>query len=309
MANSNAVGSGAPRTGRGASLRAGWQRMLLALSLVAAGVAVMAFAPMQSRAASAFVGPSTYYLGLGDSLAFGYEPNLDWSHGYVQQWYTNLKSHGVTSLTNYGCNGETSSTFINGGCPYWYLRHNQYSGSQLNAAVNFIKGHAGHVSPVSLDMGANDVLPDISSSCTVSSKWTTDLATMDTNLSQTILPKLINALKNSSGAVTGDLVMMNYYNPFAIKCANYPAVVADMATVNSHLANDWTAGWQNAGFSAPPYGLADVYTAFGGSNQAVCTDTWMCSSYADIHATGGQSGEPGNGYGAIAGAFQSLTGY
>jgi hypothetical protein len=211
-------------------------------------------------------------------LAFGYEPDFDWSHGYVQQWYTNLQSHGAKSLTNYGCNGEKTATFINGGCPYWYLRHNQYLGSQLSAAVSFIKGHAGAVSPVSLDMGANDVLPDINTStCTVSSTWEPDLTAMNTNLSSKILPPLIGALTNSSGHVTGDLVMMNYYNPFFNKCPNDSSYVSEL---NSDLAADWTSGWQNAGFSAAPYPLADVFSAFGGvTTQNDCSVTWICSSY------------------------------
>jgi hypothetical protein len=38
--------------------------------------------------------------------------------------------------------------------------HNFYTGLQLKAAVSYITGHAGTVSPVSLDIGANDLLPD-----------------------------------------------------------------------------------------------------------------------------------------------------
>ncbi|HEX8982691.1 MAG TPA: hypothetical protein VF792_07975 [Ktedonobacterales bacterium] len=278
-----------------------------AVTILSLAFSAVAFSG-RAHASTPFVGVKPYYLGLGDSLAFGYQPNLDWSHGYVYQWYPDLQKHGSTSRTDYGCNGEKTATMINGGCPYAYALHNAYTGPQLTAAVNFIKAHPGAVSPVSLDMGANDVLPDINSStCVVSSTWESDLATMDKNLSATILPQLITALKNSSGQVTGDLVMMNYYNPYFTKC---PADASYTTELNSHLANDWTLGWQNAGFSAAPYALADVYTAFGGSTtQNDCTNTWMCSSYADIHATGGQSGEPGNGYSVITGAFESLTGY
>ncbi|HLZ23507.1 MAG TPA: hypothetical protein VKQ30_15445 [Ktedonobacterales bacterium] len=301
----------APRATRSVRQWLGRRLVHLGLaSLVAAIIIAAAGTLLVSRASASasFVGAKYYYLGLGDSLAFGYEPNLDWSHGYVQQWYPNLHKHGSMSLTNYGCNGEKTSTFINGGCPFAYALHNYYIGSQLSAAVKFITSHPGSVSPVSLDMGANDVLPDISTStCTVSSNWASDLATMDSNLSGTILPRLINALKNSSGQVTGDLVMMNYYNPFQSQCPGDTQYITEM---NAHLAADWTAGWQNAGFAGAPYALADVYSAFGGTtSQHDCTYTWMCSIYHDIHATGGQSGEPGNGYGAITGAFETLTGY
>lgn len=284
-----------------------WTRLGAALAIVLIGMTVMAFAPAHTKG-SGTIGVKTYYLGLGDSLAFGYEPNLDWSHGYVQKWYSDLQKHGSKSLTNYGCNGEKTSTFISGGCPYAYALHNYYLGSQLSAALRFISGHPGSVSPVSLDMGANDVLPDINTStCTVSTNWESDLATMDSNLSGTILPKLITALKNSSGQMTGDLVMMNYYNPFQTQC---PGDTQYITELNAHLAADWAAGWQNAGFAAAPYSLADVYTAFGGTTtQNDCANTWMCTIYHDIHATGGQSGEPGNGYGVITGAFETLMGY
>jgi lysophospholipase L1-like esterase len=284
------------------------RRFGLASLVVLVAVAVFAFLPGRLSATGSFVGPKYYYLGLGDSLAFGYQPNLDWSHGYVYQFYSNLQAHGSKSRTDYGCNGEKSTTFIKGGCPYAYALHNYYFGSQLNAALSFLKNHAGNVSPVTLDMGANDVLPDINSStCQVSSSWESDLATMNTNLTGTILPKLISALKNSSGQLTGDLVMMNYYNPFANKC---PADASYTTELNNDLATDWNAAWAAQGFSPPPHGLVDVYTAFannpppptGDGVQNVCTNTWMCSSSADIHATTA-------GYGVIAGAFESLTGY
>lgn len=266
----------------------------LALTLIASLFLAPSVAHAARPGASALVGPKTYYLALGDSLAFGYQPNLDFSHSYPAQWYgSNLSKHHVRSYTNYGCNGETSGTFINGGCPYSYLLHNYYAGAQLNAAISFIKGHAGKVSPVSLDIGANDLLPDINAStCAISSTWATDLATLDTNLTQTILPKLVAAL-TVNGVRTGDLVMMNYYDPYQNIC---PASLAYVQTLNQHLASD------AAQFNVP---VSDVYTAFGGSttpNPNICAYTWMCSVYQNIHATT-------TGYGVIANTFAKTTGY
>jgi lysophospholipase L1-like esterase len=271
------------------------RRVLLAILIVIALLLALAFIPDHAHASGSFVGPKTRYLALGDSLAFGFQPDLDWSHGYAQQWYNNdLKNHGVSSFTNYGCNGETSYTFINGGCPYAYALHNYYLGSQLNAAVSYLKYYSGKVSPVTLDIGANDLLPDINvSNCTVSSSWESDLANVDTRLTGTILPKLVAAMTNSSGARTGDLLMMNYYDPFQNACPNSLAYVQEL---NSHLAVD------AAQFNVP---VADVMTAFGGTatpNPNTCNYTWMCSVFHDIHATD-------TGYGVIAGAYKSLTGY
>jgi lysophospholipase L1-like esterase len=260
--------------------------------LISVLVTPSAFA--RSRSTVTLVGPKYYYLALGDSLAFGYQPNLDFSHSYPQQWYSsNLSKKGSKSYTNYGCNGETSNTMIKGGCPYAYLLHNYYLGSQLNAAVSFIKARSGKVSPVSLDMGANDLLPDINSSnCTVTSSWSTDLANLDTNMTTIILPKLTAAL-TVNGVRTGDLVMMNYYDPYQNVCPNSLSYVQ---TLNQHLAND------AAQFNVP---VSDVYTTFGGSttpNPNICTDTWMCSIYTNIHATT-------TGYGVIANTFGSTSGY
>ncbi|HEX9037033.1 MAG TPA: SGNH/GDSL hydrolase family protein [Ktedonobacterales bacterium] len=267
--------------------------MALALALMAS----MSFAPAAFAARprpAALVGTKPYYLALGDSLAFGYQPNLDFSHSYPQQWYSSdLSKHHVKSYTNLGCNGETSNTFINGGCPYAYLLHTYYLGAQLNAALSFINAHSGQVSPVSLDIGANDLLPDINSSnCSVSSSWSTDLTNLDTNLTKTILPKLVAAL-TVNGARTGDLVMMNYYDPYQNVCPNSLSYVQ---TLNQHLASD------AAQFNVP---VSDVYTAFGGSttpNPNICTYTWMCSIYTNIHATT-------SGYGVIANTLASTTGY
>ena len=121
---------------------------LAAFSLMVALVVSLFLTPSVVHAAPAstspLVGPKSYYLALGDSLAFGYQPNFSFSHSYPAQWYSNnLSKHNVKSYTNYGCNGETSATFVNGGCPYSYLLHNYYAGSQLNAAVKFIKAHPG----------------------------------------------------------------------------------------------------------------------------------------------------------------------
>ena len=268
--------------------------------LVAVALAALLLAP-PAHAAGGLVGPKAYYLALGDSLAFGYQPNFDWTHGYADQWYADLRERGTRSYTNYGCNGESSTTFIHGGCPYAGLFRSPYAGPQLAAAVAFLKAHPGKVSPVSLDLGANDLLGDLDpSTCTVSSTWDADLATLDRNLTETILPQLTAALTNRHGVRTGDLVMMNYYDPWQNQCPNTLAFVQEL---NQHLAAD------AAQFGVP---IADVFAAFGGAatpNPTICTYTWMCSAFRDIHATGGGVGEPGNGYGAIAGAFRRAAGY
>lgn len=271
-----------------------YQRIVVPLMFALLLLFISAPAALAASEGASFslVGPKQHYLALGDSLAFGYQPDLNFSHGYVDDFFSNLQSHGVKDVANMGCPGETSVTFLNGKCPYPFLRKFPYVGSQLNAALAYLKLHAGQVSPVTLDIGANDLTPDINTSnCTVNQQFPAALATLDYNLSHIILPRLHAAL-TVNGHVTGDLVMMNLYDPFQNICPNS---VAYTETVNAHLAAD-VGGYGT---------IVDVFSAFGGSNTPnphICTYTWMCTVFKDIHATN-------TGYSVIAATFEQGTGY
>jgi hypothetical protein len=178
---------------------------------------------------------------------------------------------------------------IKGGCPF------APSGSrpQLASALDYLRRNAGQVSPVTLDIGANDVLHDTNTAaCSVNvTMFNADLATLDSNLTRTILPALSSAL-TVKGHMTGDLLIMNYYDPLQNLC---PKLIPYTLTVNKHIASDVK------GFGM----LVDVFKAFGGAstpNPNICTYTWICSSYHDIHATN-------KGYLVIAGAFERQVDY
>ncbi len=265
----------------------------LVMPLLISFVMLLTISPIAfaSSHTSSLVGPKKYYLALGDSLAFGYQPDLDFDDGYVNDYYANLKAYGVSSHANMSCPGETSVTFLNGKCPFPVLRKYPYIGPQFNAAVHYLQRHAGQVSPVTLDIGANDVLPDIiTSNCSVnSSKFNADLATVDANLTQTILPALRKALV-VNGQVTGDLLLMNYYNAYQNIC---PATLSYIEMLNQHLAHD-----------ANGYGkMVNVFDAFGGPSQPYsCLYTWMCTVFKDFHPKD-------KGYSIIASTFENTTGY
>lgn len=240
----------------------------------------------------ALVGSKAYYMAIGDSLAFGYQPDLNWDDGYSNYFYSNLQGHGVTDYDNLACPGETTATMINGGCPYSVLRKYPYIGPQLKAAVNYLHKHAGQVSPVTLDIGANDLIPDLNTSnCSISANWEHDLATVDHNLTTVILPQLVAAM-TVNGHVTGDLLLMNYYDPYQNIC---PDTVPYIQEINRHLASD------ASGFAT----MVDVFTAFGGATTPdpnTCNYTWMCSIFKDIHGKDA-------GYSVMAGAFEKAAGY
>jgi lysophospholipase L1-like esterase len=249
---------------------------------------------LTSRTPSGLVGLKPYYLALGNSLAFGQQPNGDYDHGYVADLFPQLQHQGVQSMANMACPRETSQTFIHGGCPDSVLRKWSYPTTtpQLTAALAFLQQHSGKVSPVTLDIGANDVLPDLqfdpqTKTCNTNiGQFQKDLANLDENLRSTILPQLHDAL-TVNGQSTGDLVMMNYYDSYQNYC---PQTVPFLQTLNAHLAAD-----------VHPFGLiVDVFEAFGGAkipNRHLCSYTWICSPYHDVHATD-------KGYQVIAATFK-----
>ncbi len=221
-----------------------------------------------------------YYMALGDSLSFGYQPNLDLSAGFADDIFNDLRPASVTEEINYACAGETTTTMIDGGCILRFAHHGSYTGAQLQAAIDFLTNprNMGRVSPITLEIGSNDVLPDWDAdTCTASPTTTADLDAMDANLTKTIFPELIKALETPKGARTGDLHLLNYYNPYAKVCQNSAAFVNRF---NHHLQDD-AAQFRIA--------VVDVYTAFGGDTgmaSHVCTYTWYCDArFHDIHPT------------------------
>ena len=245
------------------------------------------------------VGPRTFYLALGNSLAWGYQPNLDIVQGYAEDLYLHLlrrgsffhlPPRGTLFEINMACSGETAATFIAGGCPFARFKKYPYAGPQLAAALTFIRQHRGQVSPVTIDIGANDLLPLVNAStCAVPAQdvITQTLATFDANFSS-ILAQLHTALRG-----TGDLVTMNYYFPYQNQCPN---LLPDVELFNQHLAGD---AQQNG---VP---VVDVFSTFGGAavpNAKLCGYTWICSRYHDIHATT-------QGHAVIAAAFEATLGY
>jgi lysophospholipase L1-like esterase len=259
-------------------------------ALAAAVLAGASLLGASTGQASPLHGPKRYYLALGDSLAFGYQPNGDFSHGYVPDLFRFLQGQGSRTMRDLGCPGETSTTFIVGGCPLSF-----FGSSQLAQAKAYLRAHRPNVSPVTLDIGANDVLGDIdSTTCAANERrFAHQLARLDANLTKRILPQL-RAAMTVGGVVSGDILVMDLYDPLQNAC---PGSVASTELLNAHLAAD-VAG------SAT---LVDVFGPFGGAatpNPSLCGYTWICAPPPfgpDIHATTA-------GYAVIADAFASVYG-
>lgn len=270
-----------------------WRIFIPLLVCLLVGFILTPIIAASAHRASILVGPRQYYLALGDSLAYGFQPDLNFADGYASDFYSNLKPYGVTARANLGCPDETSATFIHGGCPYALLHKYFYRGAQLNMALSYLAAHPGQVSPVTLDIGANDVLPDLNAKICAPdvNKFAADLAALDANLQQIILPRLHSALM-INGVPTGDLIVMNYYDPYQNLCPN---TLPYLEELNQHLSAD-----------VADYGsVVDVFNAFGGAsipNPNTCSYTWICSGFKDVHARS-------SGYSVIARAFENEVGY
>jgi lysophospholipase L1-like esterase len=185
----------------------------LALSTAVTAAALPAAAAEQPSTTHA-----TYYLALGDSLSVGDQPNakgvtLPTSQGYPDQLYATLH-HTDANLKFYklGCPGETSATMNKGGI-CGYKGDDRYSltarkGNQLTAAVDFLKAHSGHVSLITLDIGANDLNGCIAlgTITKIENCLPPVFAAIETNLATTL-----ETLR--AAAPTATIVGMTYYDP------------------------------------------------------------------------------------------------
>src|SRR4051794_39997166 len=71
--------------------------------------------------------PRSHYLALGDSFAWGFQPTKADAHpsavtGYVGLFAAKLRKLSPNiQVVNYGCPGESTVTFVRGGCDW--LKH------------------------------------------------------------------------------------------------------------------------------------------------------------------------------------------
>jgi hypothetical protein len=121
--------------------------------------------------------PKQYYLALGDSLPYGFQqvkfdvglsPSA-FNTGYVDVFAARLRElRPNISVVNFGCPGETTTSFVAAPCFFTTLGgalHDPFTGSQLTAAVAFLRAHRGQVSPITLNLWGNDLSVFVFQTC------------------------------------------------------------------------------------------------------------------------------------------------
>ena len=287
-------------------------RIALAVAVAAAAVTACSGQATSVRPPAGSV-PATYYLALGDSLAQGVQPDaagtsVQTGQGYADQLYATLRrSQPGLALVKLGCPGETTETMIHGGiCRY-------HGGSQLAAAVAFLRAHQGRMFLVTIDIGAND--PENcgwSDLRTITSCIRTDLPKAASNL-DTILSRL------QAAGPGVRIIWMNYYLPALAEWRSGLPGQA-IARVSEWLASGYNDMLDSA-YAKSGVPVANVFDAFDTPNfgnqvalpgigtvprnvALICQWTWACASAPrgpNQHANQA-------GYGVIARAFLTAAG-
>jgi lysophospholipase L1-like esterase len=295
-------------------------RVRTRLLVCAAAIAVLGAMSFAPAASAASVGST--YLALGDSLAYGYHqaqflseyPNIhpaNFNDGYVDDFGTALKFvNKKLTLINDGCPGETTETLMNGaggpytgsycaggptGTPFPYaFLHHPYSGnSQLADALSILKSNP-NVSPITLNIGSNDVLQFIEHTCGFPATYTCTEEQVATEFGHIVTNVGIILGQLRAAAPKAQIILIGAYNP-------YPTILpppggdTTLHELNSALAAV-ASKVPNTSFadSEPYFNFSGLH---GGSEAldlpTVCAFTAMCpggkfnpaSPEADIHPT------------------------
>jgi lysophospholipase L1-like esterase len=307
-------------------------RMLVCCVASVAALGALVLAP----AAGAFKIGGTY-LALGDSLAYGYHQAqfqeelaktgtitpANFNDGYVDDFGATLKLLGpivgtksVTTI-NEGCPGETTETFLNGsGVPGFcaggatnpkglfpdFFLHHPYTHSSQMADALAILAENPNVSPITLNIGSNDVLQFLETKCGFPAGDTCTEAQVIAEYEHITANVSIILGKLRAAAPKAQIVLIGAYNPFPTVIAGGDQQLAKLAQLLAGAASK-VPGTSFAN-SEPPFNPASVFTSLPESADipTVCAFTAMCpggtfnpaSPQADIHPTK-------LGYGVMAG--------
>jgi lysophospholipase L1-like esterase len=264
------------------------------LPLLVLALAVALFAPAAAQAKKA---PTKYHLALGDSLAWGYEQDATGAivrspKGYVNQVYSAARKRTKRlKLVNYGCPGETLTTFTDGGCIGQPLVSLNDTRPQWTKAAAFLKKHRKRVSLITISIGANEF--------TFCAKGdSVDIACIGAGLERlkAILPVVAKKLRKAAGRKVR-IVTHDLYNPYlalALRGGEYATLAYASVAIQQQVNQIIRTSVAPAKLKVAP-----VAAAFGSDVETVCALTQAClpKPQGNIHPNDA-------GYTAIAKAFR-----
>jgi len=248
--------------------------------------------------------PKNYYLALGDSVAYGFQtskalaglPPDAFNTGYADLFAARLRQLRPRIATvNYSCPGESTTSFL---LPcIWktsgHALHNDYAGSQLDAALAFLATHRGQVSPITLSLNGNDI-NDFLRTCPPG-----DLACIQNGAPVAIaayrarLTSILTRLR--AAAPDAAIIVVGAYDP------NIGAFAfADPLFTQLNQAQQAAAATVRARF-ADPFPVFNPQGDDAAETTAICTLTLLCTE-GDGHPSDA-------GYRALADIVWAASGY
>ena len=254
------------------------------------------------------------YLALGDSLAYGYHaaqfaeefPNVKpetFDEGYVNDFDQLVKVFNPNvTLINDGCPGEGTETMVHGSplagfCggedappfPYVFLHHPYSTRTQLEDALKILHENP-NVSPITLDIGANDLLHFVATSCGFPAADTCTEAQFGAEIVHIAgnVASILGQLR--AAAPHAQIILVGLYNPYP----DFPSEGSDKITTGLNKALETVAASIPGTSFANPEPLFNPSTVFGTPESTdlttICAFTAMCpggkfSPSGDIHPT------------------------
>jgi lysophospholipase L1-like esterase len=284
------------------------QRPLVAAAIVVLTLSLAALAVTRvvgGQSSRPVQKPQGYYLALGDSVTYGFQPTKAssgappsaFNTGYVDVFAGRLRKLAPKiQVVNFGCPGESTVTFTRGGCPAFadgIKLHDAFQGSQLDAAVSFLRAHPGQVSPITLTLWGNDWLPLLLDKCKgdlacVRERGPRAIGSLGSRL-ELILQRL------RAAAPTAQIVVTGAWNPDPNQLMELEPIYRslDASIARAAAASSVRVATMLRVFNPP----GDVRA----QGARLCALTFICSK-GDPHPTDA-------GYRAMADAFMTASDY
>jgi lysophospholipase L1-like esterase len=197
-------------------------------------------------------------------------------------------------VVNYGCPGESARTFIAGRCSGRgdvKGLHNAFHGTQLDAAVAFLRTHRGRVSPITLTLWGNDMF-EFSPACNGDLLCTRLHARAGLARFARHLALIVARLR--AAAPKAEIILTGTWN-FDVE--HFARTDPLFRSINATIKRAAAAGRAR---------VANMYPVFSPGSPArakarICALTFICSK-GDPHPTDA-------GYRAMANAFIAASGY
>jgi len=232
--------------------------------------------------------PRGYYLALGDSMAYGIQPTKvkpgarpsDFDTGYVDVFAARLRklTPGLR-VVNYGCPGESTVTFTRGGCPAFadhVKLHDAFRGSQLDAALSFLRVHPGDVSPITVTLYGNDWLPVLLDTCKGNVVCARKHAPSATRAFASRLTAILRRIR--AAAPEAEVIVTGAWNPDPNSLRQLRSVYRSLEASIARAATS-----EDARF-APMLPVFNPHGTLKAQSARLCAYTFICSK-SDPHPT------------------------